>query len=128
MPEKASRNDDLTIACPVCRTPFRPAGRRRYCSDPPEAGRQAAWRQRHPTPLPILPIRTPRAETVYECGACETRYLGEQWCPDCQRPCRRIGPGGACPHCGDPVAVADLVELPASTLSPLPGALDVRDR
>jgi len=38
------------------------------------------------------------------------RYLGEQRCPDCGVFCSRIGLGGACPHCGDPVAVADLID------------------
>ena len=47
MPETTSRNDGLTIACPVCGGAFRQVGRRRYCSD---TCRQAAWRQRHPAP------------------------------------------------------------------------------
>ena len=42
MPDAPSRNDGVTIACPVLRPrPFRPVGRRRFCSD---ACRQAAWR------------------------------------------------------------------------------------
>ena len=105
-PESPSRNDGLTILCPVCGGGFRPVGRRRFCSD---ACRQAAWRQRHPVPLPALPARPPRAGVVYECPACSTRYLGEQRCPDCQLFCRRVGPGGPCPHCDEPVAVADLI-------------------
>ena len=32
----------------------------------------------------------------YQCSECETRYLAEQWCPDCARPCQRLGPGGIC--------------------------------
>ena len=106
MPDRPSRNDGLTRACPICATPFPRSGRRRYCAD---SCRQAAWRRRHPVPLPPLPARTPRAGTTYECGGCEARYLGEQWCPDCQRPCRRVGPGGSCPHCSEPVAVSDLL-------------------
>lgn len=105
-PDSPSRNDGLTIRCPVCGAGFRPVGRRRFCSD---ACRQAAWRQRHPVPLPALPARPPRAGVVYECPACSTRYLGEQRCPDCQLFCRRVGPGGPCPHCDEPVAVADLI-------------------
>ncbi len=105
-PESPSRNDGLTIRCPVCGHGFRPVGRRRFCSD---ACRQAAWRQRYPVPLPALPARPPRAGVVYECPACSTRYLGEQRCPDCQLFCRRVGPGGPCPHCDEPVAVADLI-------------------
>jgi len=101
-----SRNDGLTIACPVCGAGFRPVGRRRFCSD---ACRQADWRRRHPPPLPVVPARAPRAAVVYECPECSARYLGEQRCPDCHRFCRRVGPGGPCPHCDQPVAVADLI-------------------
>ena len=37
------------------------------------------------------------------------RYLGTQRCEDCNTWCRRLGPGGPCPHCDDLVAVQDLV-------------------
>lgn len=104
-----SHNDGLTIACPVCGRGFRPVGRRRFCSD---VCRQAAWRQRHPTPWPAVPARLPRATIVYECPECSARYLGEQRCADCQRFCRRVGPGGLCPHCDEPVAVTDLIPGP----------------
>ena len=101
MPDTPSRNDDRTIACPICGHGFRPSGRRRFCSD---ACRQAAWRARQPiaSALPLAP-RTPRPVTVYECPACEARFLGEQRCPDCHLFCRRVGPGGACPHCDEPL-------------------------
>ena len=105
-PESPLRNDGLTIACPICGRSFRSVGRRRFCSD---ACRQAAWRQRHPDPVPAVPMRPPRATIVYECPQCSVRYLGEQRCPDCQRFCRRVGLGGPCPHCDEPVAVADLL-------------------
>jgi hypothetical protein len=105
---RPSRNDGVTIACELCGRAFVPAGRRRFCSD---SCRQAAWRQRHPAPVAPLPSRAPRLATVYQCTTCETRYLGEQWCPDCQRPCRRLGPGGLCPHCDEPVALTDLVPI-----------------
>lgn len=104
--DSPSRNDGLTIACPLCGHGFHPVGRRRFCSD---AWRQAAWRQRHPAPLPSLPARPPRATVVSECPECSTRYLGEQRCPDCHLFCHRVGPGGSCPHCDEPVAVADLL-------------------
>ena len=107
MPDAPSRNDHLTIACPICGHGFRPSGRRRFCSD---ACRQAAWRARQPvTPLAPIPSRSPRPVTVYECPECETRYLGTQRCDDCNTWCRRLGPGGPCPHCDDIVAVQDLV-------------------
>ncbi len=107
MPEAPSRNDGVTIACLVCGQGFHPVGRRRYCSD---ACRQAAWRHRQPV-APTVPLarRTPRPATIYACPACDTRYLGEQRCADCNVFCRRVGPGGPCPHCSDPVAVSDLL-------------------
>jgi hypothetical protein len=98
--------------CPVCATPFTPVRRQRYCS---AACRQAAWRARHPaqtTPPPVVvPPRASRRETtVYQCSECDTRYLGEQWCHDCNRPCVRLDFGGSCPHCDEPVAITDITE------------------
>jgi hypothetical protein len=106
-PDTTSRNDGITIACLVCQRAVPRVGRRRFCSD---ACRQAAWRARQPVP-PVLPVphRSPRPATIYECPTCETRFLGEQYCPDCHTFCRRVGPGGACPHCSEPVAVNDLL-------------------
>lgn len=100
------RNDAGTITCPVCERGFEPRGRQRVCSS---ACRQALWRQRHRPPAPIVPARAPVVETVYECPMCATRLLGEQRCPDCRVFCRRIGPGGPCPHCDEPVALIDLL-------------------
>jgi hypothetical protein len=108
-PEIGSCNDGLTI-CPVCGKRFRRVGRQRFCDG---ACRQEAWRRRHPSPLPMVPPRSPRTSTVYECPACATRYLGDQYCPDCRSFCRRIGQGGLCPACEEPVAIADL--LPNTT-------------
>jgi len=82
--------------CPACGAPL-PVGRsRRFCSP---AYRQAAYRRRHHTVAAKtqLPGRRSRLEgTIYQCSECETRYLAEQWCPDCARPCQRLGPGGIC--------------------------------
>jgi hypothetical protein len=112
MPDLPSRNDGVTIAgrtlaCPICERGFSPTGRRRFCSD---ACRQAAWRARRPV-VPVVPLthRSPRPSTIYECPACETRSLGDQRCPDCNTFARRVGPGGLCPHCDEPVAVSDLL-------------------
>jgi hypothetical protein len=106
------RNDDATMTCGHCGTPFTPTGRRRWCSD---ACRQAAFRTRRAAPHPAQPAK---ADTVYECPSCETRYLGEQRCGDCNVFCRSLGAGGLCPHCDEPVAVADIVD--ASQLAPRP--------
>ena len=92
--------------CHACGGPL-PGGRRdrRFCSP---ACRQRAYRAR--TGHPLAPARrTPRAHTVYECPACGERFLGEQRCPECNVFGRRVGAGGPCPHCDEPVAVADLL-------------------
>ena len=110
MPTRSpSRNDNVTIPCPCCGRLFNPVGRRRFCSD---ACRQGAWRRRHqpPAPLGVLPAPRPRRPgTVYACPICDTRYLGEQYCPDCNSFCHRIGYGGTCPCCQEPVAHDELV-------------------
>ncbi len=100
------RNVGVTTPCPVCWLSFLPMGRQRVCS---AACRQVAWRRRHAAPLPSIPLRTPRARTLYECPSCETRYLGTQRCSDCGTFCRKVGPGGTCPHCDEPVLLADLL-------------------
>lgn len=97
------RDDDATMACPVCATPFVPSGRRRHCST---ACRQAAWRRR--SAAPAQPVVT-RADTVYQCPSCDARFLGEQRCEDCNTWARRLGPGGTCPCCDEPIAVTDLL-------------------
>jgi hypothetical protein len=97
-----------TRACPGCASAL-PSSRARYCS---AACKQRAYRTRRlgPGPLTITPVvRARPARTVYECPVCGERYLGEQRCPDCHRFCRRLGPGGSCPHCEEPVLLADLL-------------------
>jgi hypothetical protein len=108
-PAAAGGPPPANVKCGVCGQAFRPVGRQRFCS---AACRQAAWRRRHAAarpPVPGLPPRLSRTTVVYECPACAARYLGEQRCPDCNVFCRRVGPGGPCPHCDEPVAVADLL-------------------
>jgi hypothetical protein len=100
--------------CPICQTgPIPP--RARYCSD---ACKQRAYRLRRTAVAPpdlTKRAATPRhrqaliAHTVYECPACETRLLGTQRCPDCHVFCRRLGLGGPCPHCDEPVLLADIL-------------------
>jgi len=103
-----SRNDGVTtVTCPRCGAGFVPSGRRRWCSD---ACRQAAHRRRHqPAEAVELPPHRPRKPgTVYVCPDCEQRYLGEQYCPDCSTFSRRLGGGGLCPSCDEPIAHAEL--------------------
>jgi len=106
--QSSVRNVSVTIACPICGQPFTPMGRQRVCS---AACRQAAWRRRHGPPHPRIPLHPARAATVYECPSCDTRSLGVQRCDDCGVFCRRVGPGGLCPHCDEPVALADLLPV-----------------
>lgn len=95
----------------ACGRLFVAVGRQLHCS---ASCRQRAYRARRRGLLPEAALtRRPRAQTVYECPRCEERLLGEQRCPDCQVFCLRVGPGGCCPRCDVPVALADLVDLSA---------------
>ena len=95
-----SRHDSVTIGsgmdCPICGTVFTPTGRRRYCSD---ACRAIAYRRRQqpdPTPTPIVPpAGQRRAVTVYECADCGTFMT-------------RLGIGGHCPCCDEPVTLDEI--------------------
>jgi hypothetical protein len=103
-------------SCPVCQAAIT-AARARYCSD---ACRQRAYRLRQPDRAPLdLDVLTTDlrrrgelvARTVYECPACEARLLGTRRCPGCHVFCRRLGLGGSCPHCDDPVMLTELLGL-----------------
>jgi len=104
-----SRNDSVTAPCAVCGGPLPPGRARRTCSD---ACRQALWRRRHQPTLtpPALPVNSPRKpHTIYECPDCGTRLLGQQRC-ECGTFMRRVGPGGTCPCCSEPVAFDELID------------------
>ena len=100
--------------CPVCAAPL-PSARARYCAD---ACKQRAYRLRladaaagdtaGPAAAGERP-GDPDAHMVYECPTCDARHLGERRCPDCHHFCRKLGPGGACPHCDEPVLLAELL-------------------
>ncbi len=99
--------------CPLCGEPTGSA-RARYCSD---ACKQRAYRLRHPmtsADTAALAAELKRrgelaAHTVYECPDCEQRMVGQQRCADCNRFCRTLGPGGACPHCDEPILLRELL-------------------
>lgn len=122
MSERPCRDDNTTtsasaleagqLLCPVCWAPFTRIRRQRYCSD---ACRKTAWSRRHAASLPNVGTPVPQAirrrdTTIYECASCQTRYHGTQSCHDCNQPCTRVGLGGLCPHCDEPVALADLLD------------------
>lgn len=93
-----------TGICEWCGTSFSLSGRRKFCSD---SHRQASYRARNAS-RSIKAIANKPDTTVYQCPSCEVRYLGIQRCLDCNLFCLRIGPGGLCPHCDEPVAHLDL--------------------
>ena len=104
----------LERCCPLCRAGL-PSARARYCSD---ACKQRAYRLRQDatsSPDATTQATTPGRpavladHTVYECPTCEQRYLGERRCPDCNHFCRKLGPGGFCPHCDEPLLIAELL-------------------
>jgi len=103
------------LLCPICWTPFTRTRRQRYCTD---ARRKTAWTRRHAnTPTETLLPQTIRRRdtTIYACPSCETHYHPQQWCHDCNQPCTRVGLGGLCPHCDEPVALADLLDTTETT-------------
>jgi hypothetical protein len=105
------RNATVTARCALCNETLPPGRPRQWCSD---ACRQAAWRRRNqpaaPTRAPVPPSRPRKPSTVYECPDCETRYLGEQRCEDCAKFMRRLGPGGLCPCCDEPITFQELTD------------------
>ena len=106
-------HDAVTTTCPVCARPFAAVGRQRYCSG---ACRATAYRRRRDTTtvMPAVPAARPkRPITVYECDTCDSRALGEQRCDDCNTWMRRVGIGGCCPACDEPIACNELLDLTA---------------
>ena len=55
------------------------------------------------------PARERLPITVYVCEGCGARGLGRQRCGRCGTPMRKIGLGGPCPHCDEPVGVTELL-------------------
>ena len=98
------RYDPVTTShCLTCGSAFVRRGRQRFCSG---ACRQRAYRQRTgPSEATTLAATLP---IIYACGSCGNRLLGEQRCPDCNTFCQRLGPGAPCPHCDEPILLAEL--------------------
>jgi len=48
-------------------------------------------------------------QTVYECPQCTQRFVGQRRCPDCNLMSRKLGLGGGCPQCDEPVLVLELL-------------------
>ena len=58
-------------------------------------------------PAPGVPRRS---VTVYACQGCGARAVGVQRCEDCGSFMTRVGLGGECPACSEPVAVCELLD------------------
>ena len=71
------------------------------------------WRLRHQPELkaPDLPLgRSRKDHTVYQCPDCEARQIGSQFCDDCHSFMRRLGAGGTCPSCAEPLTFEELLD------------------
>jgi hypothetical protein len=104
-------------ACPVCGATPR-SSRSVYCAK--AACKQRAYRLRHQSQatvnLAVVRTQLQRqrllvAHTIYECGSCGERFLGERRCPDCHLFARSLGLGGTCPDCDTVILLSDLLEL-----------------
>ena len=104
--------------CLVCSAPLHGTRRERYCS---RQCQQSAYRlRRNPGTEQLLKIWTRTLheqqallkQTVYECPQCGQRLVGERRCPECNFMCRKLGLGGCCPECDEPVLVLELLDLP----------------
>ena len=88
--------------------------RAKYCG---RAHQQQAYRLRHHTPtVDLTSVRKALqrskalvAHTIYECGGCSERFLGERRCGDCNLFTRALGIGGLCLECDTPLLLEDLV-------------------
>ncbi len=59
----------------------------------------------------MVPKGQPRKPmTVYACEGCGLRAVGEQRCEECQIFMRRVGLGGTCPNCEEPISVNELLD------------------
>jgi len=116
------RDDTGTTRCPVCAGSFPPVGRQVYCST---ACRKTAFRRRHQSPraaIDVAPAQRVRDVTVYECPGCGDRLVGSQRCEDCRIFTRRVGVGGICPHCSEPLSITDLLDEETITVFTAPRA------
>ncbi len=111
-----SRDGSPALSCVLCSRAV-PSRKARYCS---RACQQRAYRLRQaPAAEPderdlrqdLRRRGTVVAHTIYECPACEARFLAERRCEDCNRFCRALGLGGRCPDCDTLILLSDLPEL-----------------
>ena len=88
---------------------------RHYCG--PRCRQRAFRLRRHQANQPTLTRLTNHLrqaqrlidQTVYECPACNERFLGRRRCGDCNLMCRKVGLGGECGSCAEILTIADLL-------------------
>jgi hypothetical protein len=91
-----------------------PSERALYCK---RACQQRSYRLRQQTPtVDLTSVRKALqrrkalvAHTVYECGGCGARFVGERRCEECGLFARALGLGGSCPECDTSVLLDDLL-------------------
>lgn len=98
------------VCCAECGRPFPPRGRARFCG---QACRQRSYRARQSAPavrvLAASGKHRDRDLTVYECGRCGERSLGDQRCESCGVFGTCLGYGLPCPDCGDLLVLNELL-------------------
>jgi NAD-dependent dihydropyrimidine dehydrogenase PreA subunit len=91
-----------------------PSRRAQYCT---RACQQHGYRLRHKAPAAdVTSVRKALqrrkalvAHTIYECGGCGERFVGERRCQNCNLFGRAVGLGGSCPECDSVVLLDDLL-------------------
>ena len=95
------------LSCPGCQHLFSPVGRQKHCC---EACRVAVYRRsREATHVPDVAPRSRQPIAVYACERCGARAIGERRCEECRSAMRRVGLGGCCPCCAEPIALDELL-------------------
>ena len=110
MPEIPLRHDPVTIPCLRCGRPITPAGKRRYCTDACKAAAYRRRKQATTTPVIVPPTRPRKPVTVYECDTAAPASSATSAARSAEAFMRRVGIGGHCPHCDEPVAITDLLD------------------
>jgi len=98
------------VRCVECGRSFLARGRARFCG---QACRQRSYRARQTAPaardLAAAGKHRDRDLTVYECGRCGERSLGDQRCESCGVFGTCLGYGLPCPACGDLLVLNELL-------------------
>ena len=66
-------------------------------------------RCRGTTQVPDVAPRSRQPIAVYACDRCGARAIGGRRCEECRSVMRRVGLGGHCPRCDEPIAVDELL-------------------